>query len=55
MGFAPTCREPQGRAIGMLELFHAACQKNGRKKHFDSLRGVGSMRRALYEPEASKL
>jgi len=38
-----------------IPLFHAACQDIVRKKHGDSLRGVGSMRRGLYEPEANKL
>jgi hypothetical protein len=37
------------------ESFHADYHENDRKKHCDSLRGVGSPRRGLYEPEANKL
>jgi hypothetical protein len=38
-GFAPIGLQPVGCAYapeGMLESFHAAYQKNGRKKHRDS-------------------
>jgi hypothetical protein len=38
-----------------IPTFHTAHQENGRKEYFESLRGVGSTRRGLYEPEADKL
>ena len=38
-----------------IPSFHTAHQENGHKKYRDSLRGVGSPRRGLYEPEANKL
>jgi hypothetical protein len=38
-----------------IPSFHAAYRENGRKKDCDSLRGVGSPMRGLYEPEANKL
>jgi len=38
-----------------IPSFHKAYQENGRKKYCYSLRGVGSMRCGLYEPEANKL
>jgi hypothetical protein len=51
--------EAQAKGVGgqhsNIPSFHAAYQDNVRKKHRDSLRGVGPSRRGLYEPEANKL